>query len=117
MQIVWPKVLPVLVSIGIIIAVALLREVSKTFAVIAATMPINIPLSMWIISANSEDPKALENLLSLVAVNIIPTVIFVWVAWQATRMGATLWGSIGIGYVVWGLAQLGIMLARQALGA
>lgn len=36
--------MPVLVSIGIIIAVAVLRNVNKQFAAIVATMPINIPL-------------------------------------------------------------------------
>ena len=49
MSIDWQRVLPVAVSIGIIIAVAVLRQYSKTFAAIAATMPINVPLALWII--------------------------------------------------------------------
>ena len=46
------QILPVIVSILIIIAVAILRNYSKTLAAIFATMPINIPLSLWIIYRN-----------------------------------------------------------------
>ncbi len=46
MTIDWSRVTPVLISIGIIIGIAILRQYSKTIAAIAATMPINIPLRM-----------------------------------------------------------------------
>ena len=51
MVIVWPKGLPVLVSIAILIAIGLLREFSRTVAAIVATMLLNIPLALWIVSA------------------------------------------------------------------
>jgi hypothetical protein len=54
MQIDVQRILPVLVSILIIISVAVLRQYSKTFAAIAATMPINIPLGLWIVYAGEQ---------------------------------------------------------------
>ncbi len=43
------QVMPVVVSIVVIIAVAVVRSYSKTLATITATMPVNIPLAMWIV--------------------------------------------------------------------
>lgn len=48
MTIDWQRVLPVIASI-LIISVAVVRQYSKALAPILATMPINIPLAMWIL--------------------------------------------------------------------
>lgn len=52
----WASILPVIVSILIIIAIAILRNYSQAFASIVAVMPINIPLGMWIVAAGAPDP-------------------------------------------------------------
>lgn len=44
----YQKALPVVVSICIILAVAYLRNRSRTLAVILGTMPINLPLALWV---------------------------------------------------------------------
>ena len=103
------QLLPVVISILIIIAVAVLRNYSKTLAAIFATMPINIPLSLWIIySADSSQPAMASYSFSLV-IGLIPTVVFIIVAWLAFRAGWTLLPTLGIGYAVWGVL-LGILL-------
>jgi positive regulator of sigma E activity len=117
MVIVWSKIAPVLVSIGVIIAVALLREYSKTFAAIAATMPINVPLGLWIIYAGTdggeaEKHKAMADFGELLLVNIFPTVGFLIAAWLLTRSGQGLVATIVGGYVVWGVLLAAVLIVR-----
>ncbi len=102
MTIDWSRVTPVLISIGIIIAVAVLRQYSKTIAAIAATMPINIPLGMWIVGVGGDTrPGALVEFNEAVLVNIFPTVAFILVAWLMARAGHAVLPTIAVGYVVW----------------
>src|SRR5262245_45652645 len=110
------QILPVIVSILIIITVAILRNYSKTLAAIFATMPINIPLSLWIIySGDSGSPPAIaEYALSLVY-GIFPTVVFVIVAWLAFRAGWSLLPTLGVGYLTWGVLLGGLILLRGGL--
>jgi len=103
----WDSVLPVLVSIGIIIAVAVLRHQSKQLAAIVAVMPINIPLGMWIIYAGAEDKQAeLAEFSRALFVNILPTLAFMLVAWWMARNGRGLLPTVAAGYAVWGVGLL-----------
>lgn len=115
MTIDWSKVAPVIVSIIIIIAVAILRQYSKTFAAIAATMPINIPLALWIINSG-EDAAGMTSISKDMAFNMLPTVLFIVVAWLAFRAGWTLIPTLLIGYAAWGVGMLGIVGLRHYLG-
>lgn len=117
MTIDWSKIAPVLVSIGVILAVAALRQYSKTFAAIAATMPINIPLGLWIVFAGTEGnaatkQKALTDFGELLLVNIFPTVGFLLAAWLMTRAGQSLVPTIVVGYLAWGVMLVAILLVR-----
>jgi hypothetical protein len=113
MQIDWSRVIPVIVSIIIIILVAILRQYSRMFAAIAATMPINIPLGMWIIYAGDDKQTALAEFSEAAVVNIMPTVAFVIAAWLMTRSGHALLPTIVVGYLVWGVC-LGVVLLIRA---
>ena len=42
----WQRTLPVIVSILIIIAIAILRQYSKMLAAVVAVMPVNVPLGL-----------------------------------------------------------------------
>jgi hypothetical protein len=111
----WEKTLPVIVSIGIIISVAILREYSRAFAAIAATMPINIPLGMWIIYAGAEDKqKTLFEFNQAVAINMIPTLVFVFITWQVLRQGWGILPTIGAGYLGWAIT-LGLSFWMRGL--
>lgn len=114
MTIDWGKVAPVIVSIFIIIGVAILRQYSRTFAAIAATMPINIPLALWIVNSG-EDSAGMADFSKTMVFNMIPTVVFIFVAWLAFRAGWTLIPSILIGYAAWGIGMLVIVGLRQWL--
>ena len=115
MSIDWSKIAPVLVSIAIIIFIAIVRQYSRTFAAIAATMPINIPLSMWIVYAGSDDRQAaLAEFSQAAMLNIVPTMLFLVVAWQLSKSGYSALQTIVLGYVVWAIS-LGLILLIRAL--
>lgn len=116
MSIDWTRVAPVLVSIAIIILIAVVRQYSKSFAAIAATMPINLPLGMWIVYSGSEDSQAaLEEFTQAALVNLLPSVIFMLVAWQASKAGYSLMATILLGYVAWGVSLGFVFLVRALL--
>ena len=115
MSIDWARVAPVLVSIGIIILIAIVRQYSKSFAAIAATMPINLPLGMWIVYSGSDNSQAaLEEFTQAALVNLLPSVIFMLVAWQLSKAGHGLVTTIILGYVAWAVS-LGIVFLIRAL--
>ena len=116
MEIAWQKVLPVIVSIIIIITIAVLREYSKTLAAIASTMPVNIPLGMWIIAAGDADQATMQQFTAALFINIWPTIGFLLVAWLAARAGWGLVPMIAAGYVAWAIGLGAILLVRQAIG-
>ena len=104
------RILPVIVSIGIILAVAVLREYSKTFAAIAATMPINVPLALWIaFSAGDVDQVARVQFAQGLLLGIFPTVLFLVVAFLAVRAGWALLPTIIGGYLAWGISLLTLL--------
>ncbi len=116
MQIEWSRVIPVVVSIAIIILVAILRQYSRTFAAIAATMPINIPLGMWIIYAGDDKQTALADFSEAVMINIIPTLAFIVAAWLMARSGHALLPTLIVGYLVWGVGLCALLFIRAQLG-
>lgn len=114
MEISWARVLPVLVSIGIIILVAVLREYSRTFAAIAATMPINVPLALWIVAAGDDhNPEAMKQFTQAILINFWPTLIFIVIVFLAARAGWRLLPMIAAGYVGWGISLGLILLFKQ----
>lgn len=117
MEIAWQRVLPVAVSIVVIIAVAIIRQYSKTLAAITATMPINIPLAMWIVFSGSEnDAQTRIEFSEGMLVGIFPTVLFLAVVFLTTRAGWSLVPTLVAGYVIWGIALLLLLGVRRLLG-
>ena len=115
MEIAWGKVAPVIVSIIIIIAIAIIREYSKTFAAIAVTMPINLPLGIWLVYGSSTKAE-MEQFTRSLAFNLVPTFAFVVIAWLAARAGWKLIPMVVAGYAGWGVGLLILMAVRQVLG-
>lgn len=114
MDISWERVLPVLVSIAIIILVAVLREYSKTVASIAATMPINIPLALWIVAAGDDhSPVVMAQFTQAILVNIWPTIVFIVIVYLAARAGWRFVPMLAAGYVGWGISLGLILLVKQ----
>ena len=103
---------PVVVSFLIILVVAYLRERSRLLAVLFATMPINLPLALWIVF--SSDPAAGQTLPAVVrsmAWGLSATMLWLLVVWVAVRAGWTLPRAVGVGYVGWALLLGGLLVA------
>ncbi len=96
------RALPVVVSILIILAVALLRDRSRTLAAILAVMPINIPLALWVIASGSDgDPKLLSDAIRSMFIGLLPGLVWLGVVLWAVRAGWPILPAIGAGYAVW----------------
>lgn len=109
--------LPVAVSVLIIISVAFLEKQSKLVAAVTATMPIKVPLALWIVyAANQGKQETMEDFSRSLVVGIVPTLGFLVAAWMASRAGLKLVPTILIGYGVWGTGVGLTFLFRTALG-
>jgi hypothetical protein len=109
----WNKVLPVIISIGVIILVAVVRQYSRTLAAITATMPLNVPLALWIAySAEDNSREKLSEFSTGLFFGIIPTVIFIGVTVLTVNAGWTFGPVLVTGYLSWAVT-LGILLAAR----
>ncbi len=116
MEIVWPRVLPVIVSIVIIIAVAIVREYSKTLAAILVTMPLNIPLGLWLIYAGGDSATQMEPFARSLMFNIMPTILFLIITWLAAKAGWGIVPMLAAGYVGWAVGLGLVLILRQLTG-
>jgi hypothetical protein len=117
MSIDWSRVAPVLISIVIIIVIAIVRQYSRTVAAIVVTMPINIPLGMWLVYSGADDQhEALAEFNQALIFNFVPTIIFLIVAWQLAKAGHSALSTIVISYAVWAVCLGVVLLGKAALG-
>ncbi len=109
--------IPVFISILIIISVALLERHSKLVAAVTATMPIKVPLALWVVyAANQGEQKTIQTFSRSLLVGIIPTLGFIIAAWLGARAGWKLAPVLLLGYGVWGVGIGLSFLFRTALG-
>jgi hypothetical protein len=110
-------VLPVVLSVLIIVLVAVFEKQSKLFAAITATMPLTIPLALWIVFSSSGGEKtAVTQFTQSLALSLLPTLAFAVTIWLAARSGMKLVPILVSGYAVWGLGTGLLVLLRRWLG-
>lgn len=110
-------VLPVVASVIVIILVAVLEKQSRMIAAITATMPVGIPLGIWIVySANRGDQAAVSEFTQGTILGIVPTLGFIVTAWLVARSGGSLGKILLTGYGVWGVMALALVALRKVLG-
>ena len=113
----WQDVVPVVISMSVIVLVAVLQKQSKLVAAITATMPMTIPLTLWIVYSSSKGEKtAVEGFTRSMVLGIIPTMTFTVAAWLGARAGWKLLPILGAGYAAWGVTLLILMTLRRWLG-
>lgn len=96
------KILPVATSIALILIIALLRDRSRTLAAVFGTMPLNMPLALWVVfGASDEGPVAAANFARSLLVGLVPTFIWLVVVYFALRAGNSLGIALLIAYAVW----------------
>lgn len=112
-----PTIVPLLISFLVLTAVTVLQRSSRLAAALTATMPLTIPLALWIVAAGEpDDPQAMAEFSRGLLWSIWPTVLFVVVIWAASRAGWRLAPTIGVGYLAWGLGVAAILGARRVIG-
>lgn len=100
----WQKAFPVATSILIILLVAILRDRSRAAAAVLATMPINIPLALWVVSSGSnDDPKVMSDFVRSLMITLLPSWVWLLIVFVGIRAGWNLWAAVGAGYGVWGI--------------
>ncbi len=105
----WQRILPVIVSIIIIIAIAALRSYSKTLAAITATMPVNVALTLWIVYSGENGDKAnFAQFTRSLAQGIVPTTLFVLAAYLSAKAGWSIAQILIASYIVWAVG-VGLM--------
>lgn len=111
------EILPVGISITVLILVALIQRQSKVVAAVTATMPVTIPLALWIVySSTRGERKQIELFAGGLVSGIIPTVMFVLAIWLSTRSGLKLIPTLLVSYLTWGMT-LGVMfIVRRWMG-
>lgn len=112
-----PTLLPLVLSFLVLTVVTILQRSSRLAAALTATMPLTIPLALWIVAAgDQDDPQVMTEFTRGLLWSIWPTVLFVVVIWAASRAGWRLAPTIGAGYLAWGLGVLAILGVRRVVG-
>jgi len=110
-------IVPVVLSIIVIILVAVFEKQSKLFAALTATMPLGIPLALWIVySSNAGDKQVVSQFSLSLLLSFLPTLAFVVTIWFTARTGMKLVPMLAVGYSVWGVGALILYLLRNTLG-
>ena len=111
------EVLPVIVSIGVIIAIAVVEKQSKTIAAITAVMPATAPLALWIVySSSGGEQAAMSEFTSGLILGLIPTFGFAITAWLAARAGMKLGSILLSGYSIWAIGTGLVYIMRSFVG-
>lgn len=106
-----------MVSIAVIILVAILQRHSKLAAAITATMPLSAPLALWIVYASAGGDRATVARFSRgLLLGLVPTIGFMVAVWLAARAGLRLMPMLLIGYGVWGMVLVVVVVLRRSLG-
>lgn len=110
-------IVPVVLSIAIIVAVAVLEKQSRLVAAVTAVMPMTAPLALWIVYSSVNGDRAVTAQFSLgMLLGILPTVAFLGAVWLAARSGMKLAPMIAIGYGVWAVGLMVLAGAKSGLG-
>jgi hypothetical protein len=113
----WQEISRILIAFGVIVAVTLLQKQSKLIAAITATMPINVPLAIWIVySSTSGDRASVLEFTQSLALGMFPTLGFVLAAWLAFRADMKLGPTLLAGYAIWGGGVLIVTVLQKRLG-
>ena len=102
-------------GVGPAVAIAILRNISTQIAAITATMPINIPLGMWVAYGGKDASRAdLIAFTDGLLISIAPTLVFIVSCMWLLRAGWGIMPTVAASYVVWA-GLLALAFVGQAL--
>jgi ABC-type Fe3+ transport system permease subunit len=112
------RIAPVLASIAIIIAIAVLRDRSKALAAITATMPVNVALALWLMAvADDADQATVVSFTQSMMAGVLATLVWLLAVWLGARAGWGLGRLYLVGYAAWGVVIGVAYLLQSLLGA
>lgn len=111
------QVLPVAISILVIIFIAVAQSYSKAVAAITATMPLTVPLALWIVYAAGGDDRqqAMADFAGSLFVGVGATLVFTVALWLAARAGLGLVAMLSVAYGAWAAVLLASWAVRTIL--
>ena len=111
---IMPTIYRILIGCGLITAVALVSDRSRTLAGILGTAPINIPIVLWIIwSKSASDYADIELTSRSMLLGIASTACFIAVCWYGFGRRWPFALTIGAGYLAWAAVAFGPALIRR----
>jgi hypothetical protein len=101
------KVYQLILSMGVLTAVAMVGERHRDVAGLLAAMPLQIPLAIWILYSNTGGNLEQTTEFARAAFfGIIPTAIFCLAAWAALSRGTRLPHVYLLAYAIWVVSVL-----------
>lgn len=108
------EIIPVAISIVVIVLVAITQRYSKLFAAVTATMPLSIPLSLWIVYASAQgDRSQVEEFAQSLVIGLIPTLGFTVALWLGARQGLKIVPLLALSYATWGVVLMAMIGVRR----
>ena len=96
------RIWQLLISFGILTAIAFISEKSRALASIVAVMPLNITIALWFVSTSSGgDSSLISDFTRMMFFGIIPSILFIIAAWLGFRQGWPLGKVLILSYGVW----------------
>jgi hypothetical protein len=112
-----PTIYRILIGCGLITAVALISDRSRTMAGILGTAPINIPIVLWIIWSKSDSGYADIELTSRsMLLGIASTACFIAVCWYGFSRRWPFAPTMAAGYLAWAAVAFGPALVLRLTG-
>lgn len=101
------RILQIVISLVVIAVVAFVGDRWRGVGGIIASMPLTIPLTMFIVFLNTNrDPIATSEFLRSAIGGIVATCVFTLVAWLAMRQRWPIGWALAGGYAGWGVTLL-----------
>jgi uncharacterized membrane protein (GlpM family) len=109
------KVVPVILSVAVIIAVAIVQDRSRYLAAVLATMPLTAPLALWIVYSSSRGDRArTAEFTASMILGVIATLAFVVGTWLGLRQGWSLPWALVTGGATWLVLVVGARFVHSS---
>jgi len=110
------KLLPVVASVVIIVAVAVVQDRSRAMAAVVAMVPLTAPLAAWIVySASAGNHQHTAQFVRSMLAASVANVLFIVVFWYGLRQQWLFPVVVVVAFGVWGVLVALPYLVRRLL--
>ena len=102
------RIYQLLISFGILTAIAFISERSRVLASVVSVMPLTITFALWFVyTSDNGDPVLSAEFSRMMTFGLIPTMLFTTACWFGFRQGWSVGRVVAVGYAVW-LTAMGL---------